>query len=734
MRLFIIIIFLILILPLSILSYPDNVSIEDVLLESQSLISSDWQKSNELALDVYDQSKLQKNHLLTAQALFIIAYHEYYHYGNKDGTIDYYTEGLTYAEQSKDQNIQYDFTMEMAKWYYYRAKDYDQSMDYYHKSIELGKSLNDHKKVGRAYAKSASNFLPEKNWTSLVTALDNGKEHFLKGGFNSYASYYYSDVGLKVWEFDKNKAIDLYLKGLEVDPKNYYANMCIGNAYLTIGLPETAIEHLELSLGTLETKQVKYSTCTNHLSEAYFQIGEYEKADSLCNLNIELCNSQSQNFKRNLPEAYRIKGRIQEQKGDNAQALEYYETAFLLSEKSQFSADRCQSNLSLGEYYLEKDYNTARTHCLKAYEIAEKYNYPKYQARACECLHQVYKNEESYNLSLKYLEDKEKIIASLNENTIIQKLQVFEKLNFREKEIAFEQMIKDEQIKSQSITNNTLRFALVIGAVLLALLISSIKRIKKQNIEINEQTDTLLNINEDLKQSNDELERFAYITSHDLKTPMLIIVQFTKLLAEQLTSNNEPIVKDCLEHIEKGGHRMVRLIDGVLEYSKTSNENTNMEVIDLGYLFSEITELTLDNSKKTYLNIDYSSLPMIKWNYTRILLLFKNMIENGLKYNQSESPSVKVYGQQNDNSYSVHIEDNGIGIKEEYFDKIFVMFNRLHNQRAYTGSGLGLATCKKIVDNFGGEILIESTVNKGTKFEIQFPISMTVTKSEERVA
>lgn len=139
-----------------------------------------------------------------------------------------------------------------------------------------------------------------------------------------------------------------------------------------------------------------------------------------------------------------------------------------------------------------------------------------------------------------------------------------------------------------------------------------------------------------------------------------------------------------------------------------------------------ISELLLSKQTTAKIKYDKDKLPMIHWNYTKILLLFKNLIENGIKYNNKNTPTINIYSIESKENVKIYIEDNGIGIEKEYFYKIFVMFNRLHNQKIYEGTGLGLATCKKIVSDFSGTITVKSKIDEGSVFVLSFPSEMIV--------
>lgn len=291
----------------------------------------------------------------------------------------------------------------------------------------------------------------------------------------------------------------------------------------------------------------------------------------------------------------------------------------------------------------------------------------------------------------------------------------------------------------------------ILGLSLLALLVtyfihlSRVRAVKSKELgylveertaQLQAANKALTNTNKELLDSNKELERFAYIASHDLKTPLHNIIKFSGLLDLKLKGDKNAEIREYLSFIINGGKRMNSLIEDVLEYSKLSRIRSTDEekVIDLNHLIEEIKD-----SISAYLNKQnavveiLTPLPSLKWNHAKLFILLKNLIENGIKYNTSETPIVKLYFEKDKDGAVLYCEDNGIGIEEAYAEKVFQMFYRLHNHSEYEGSGLGLATCKKIVDEFGGKISLESQPHKKTVFKIQFPHQLVVGKDTKAV-
>jgi len=287
----------------------------------------------------------------------------------------------------------------------------------------------------------------------------------------------------------------------------------------------------------------------------------------------------------------------------------------------------------------------------------------------------------------------------------------------------------------------------VLGLLLLGLLVTYFVRlsslrarqseelsrlVRERTTQLEEANRELTIANKELLDSNVELERFAYIASHDLKTPLHNIIKFAGLLNRKLDSSNSREIHEYLSFIIQGGKRMNYLIEDVLEYSKLSkHQNTDQKQnIDLAVLINDIQKSISEYLDQRNATVQITSLlPELYWNYSKVFILLKNLIENGVKYNESAQPAINIYYAEAAQKKTLCIEDNGIGIEEEFFDKIFQMFTRLHNHSEYEGSGLGLATCKKIVEEFEGKISCESQVANGTVFTIALPSHLFATPS-----
>lgn len=271
----------------------------------------------------------------------------------------------------------------------------------------------------------------------------------------------------------------------------------------------------------------------------------------------------------------------------------------------------------------------------------------------------------------------------------------------------------------QNIAANYRPFILLFNYIaLLALFLTVVNSFKLGYARINKQ---LKRTNEKLQVSNAELERFAYIASHDLKSPLRNVVSFLDLFLRRHGATVAPEPKEYLDIAKKNAQQMQHLIEDILEYSQSSNAQLKEEEVDLNQMLKLICDQLKTNSSNKNAEVTVWTLPKVVADATRMHQLFQNLVENGLKYNQSERPSVEVkYFSEAENHYFV-IEDNGIGIPAEYHQRIFKMFERLHTRETYNGTGIGLAICLKNVQEYDGCIEIDSEEGSGTRFHLRFP-------------
>ena len=227
--------------------------------------------------------------------------------------------------------------------------------------------------------------------------------------------------------------------------------------------------------------------------------------------------------------------------------------------------------------------------------------------------------------------------------------------------------------------------------------------------------------NKELAISNTELEQFAYIASHDLQEPLRMVSSFLQLLEKKYKGQLDETAEQYINFAVDGAGRMKALIQALLMYSRIGNKKADFTRVDLNDIAVYVTNVIEEEIKKNQAVITVSPLPVITANNSLISQLLLNLTTNALKYRGETKPRINIGFSEDNSYYTIFVKDNGIGIDRKFFDKIFVIFQRLHNKDEYSGTGIGLAICKKIVEIHKGKIWVESEVGKGTTFYFSIP-------------
>lgn len=232
----------------------------------------------------------------------------------------------------------------------------------------------------------------------------------------------------------------------------------------------------------------------------------------------------------------------------------------------------------------------------------------------------------------------------------------------------------------------------------------------KKNMEIS-----LLNAQ--LKSANAELEQFTYVASHDLKEPLRMVNTFMQKLQKDYAPQLDDKAKKYIHFAVDGSTRMMALISELLLYAKTGEDDTQKELTDINVLIDEVLQMQQGVLAEKGARVSFDPMPKITVFKTGVKILFQNLISNGIKYMpEGVKPHIHITVAENPESWEFAVADNGIGIKPADHKEIFKLFKRLHTKEAYAGTGMGLATCEKIVTRHGGNIRVVSEEGKGSTF------------------
>jgi light-regulated signal transduction histidine kinase (bacteriophytochrome) len=231
--------------------------------------------------------------------------------------------------------------------------------------------------------------------------------------------------------------------------------------------------------------------------------------------------------------------------------------------------------------------------------------------------------------------------------------------------------------------------------------------------------------NQDLERSNKELEQFAYVASHDLQEPLRMVSSYTQLLAQRYRDKLDQDAKDFIGFAVDGANRMQRLIQDLLMYSRITTRARPSAPLDSHGALGEAVNNLQAAIQESGAMVTNDELPEVLGDHIQMVQVFQNLIGNGIKFRKpGEPPRVRVSARRDADRRDLwvfEVADNGIGIEARHFERLFVIFQRLHGKQEYPGTGIGLAMCKRIVERQGGKIWLESEIGKGSRFFFTVP-------------
>ncbi len=244
-----------------------------------------------------------------------------------------------------------------------------------------------------------------------------------------------------------------------------------------------------------------------------------------------------------------------------------------------------------------------------------------------------------------------------------------------------------------------------------------------QQIVMVQDISDLKKAQKELMESNEELQRFAYVASHDLQEPLRMVGSYLQLLERRYGDRLDGDAREFMDYAIDGAERMKVLINDLLDYSRVESRGKPFELTDMNGILRRILRNLNPIIEESGAQITIEELPEIKADEEQVVQLFQNLIGNAIKFHKkNEKPVIQISVQKKDAKFwEFSISDDGIGIAPEYFERIFVIFQRLHTKEEYPGTGIGLAICKRIVERHGGKIWLDSKPGEGTTFYFTFP-------------
>jgi signal transduction histidine kinase len=581
---------------------------------------------------------------------------------------------------------------------YRKVKNYQKSKEYHHLTLELAQKVN--------------------NLDGIEFAYDGlGALYFIAG--------------------DYDKAADFYLKSLDISEKSNNST----NVIITLkNLTEIygAAKHYNLALQNIERAYrladkakdkdafvrvgISYANCL-------YQMGDYEKAIKKINESLSVIQGDNDLVESKIS-AYFTLGGIYFKQKDYKKAAEIFELC-LKDKMSMSRANLAELNVHLGDIEEQKaNYHKALSLYKDGLSIAIEYKDLQWIAKAHNGLHKVYRQMNQPEKALFHLENANIIKDSLNQEDKIKRVAELQfRYDLKNAELQFRYDLKNSESQIQNLKHRQDQISLYSTLGIAIILISFLgyivwlrgannQSLINKNKEIEQQ-------NKRLAESNDALRQFAYASAHDLKEPLRNIGSFITLIQRKYGKMLPEECNEYMGYVTGGTKKMNNLLEDLLAYStlimSNEKEKETSKVSEVVVEIEQNMKATIASKNATIIcNHKVNNLIMSKLHATQLL---QNLISNGIKFVNDKAPVIQITTtEQSNNKVLLTVEDNGIGIKNEYKDKVFQLFQRLHkNDERYEGTGVGLAICKNIVEKYNGDIWLESEENKGTKFFILLP-------------
>lgn len=601
-------------------------------------------------------------------------------------------EAIEYAEKALElsRTLPYDTLQIRAIQYIgeatYRSGEVYRARQYFEDGLALAKKIKHEKYIAFMENSLGLVYLDQGEYEEALRLLHNSLDYYnAHGGKPSRIipiSNNIATVYKKMKQYDE--ALSIYNQVLPIVEQTgslYLAsalNHNIGNLYLDTEEYDKALPFFRKALQIQTNPKYKVFTIGFYINigRLFTQQGQLDSAITYYNKSLQLANE--------INNPYHIQA-VQRGLGDFYQKTGQYEKAIASFRESLKGATKSQKTATIADIQRE---------------MSEAF-YANGQADSA--FHYL-KNHLQLRDTL-YNEDLKHQIAEMNAL-----------FSDKEREMKYRELQSQERFrKTQLIFSIVASLLLILGLIVLFI---RFREKKAANMLLEKQKGAIEVQNQQLTQTNSDLRQFAYVASHDLREPLRTIRSYLQLLQKRLGTQLTEKGKDYIDFAIDGALRMDRLLRELLIYSRIGRENIPYESIDLNEVIDSVKENLHQQITENEAIILVDHLPMIKAQHVRMIQLFQNLISNSIKFRGVETPLIRISYSSTPTHHHICVKDNGIGIADQFQEKVFTIFQRLHTQEEYEGTGIGLALSKRIVEQHGGNIWFESEEGMGTEFHI----------------
>ena len=540
----------------------------------------------------------------------------------------------------------------------------------------------------------------------------------------------HKDVGIY------DKAIDYFLKSLNIceqsgDVRNIIVSeIDIADAYLKAKEIEKALQHIErayqMSLKQYKEKPnddeapAQLASALNKYGNILVARKDYDAALSRQEEALKIY--ETFNVKPYIARTLMHIANIYLETNDYVKAdIKFKEC---LKYESQFTIpDLAELHFRLGMYYIQNNNMTLAEHFfVKSLQVANKYDYKETAQKANYQMFLINFSRHNNVKALEYLNYANALSDSLyNAEKTRRTAEIEFKFDNEKRENEIHALkLRENDLKLQQ--NRIMLISSVVLFIMIVLFLGYTIKMRGRNVQALEQKNSEIQQQyRKLEESNEILSQFAYVAAHDLKEPLRSIGSYIGLIQMRYSKDLPEDAKEYMKFVNNGVKRMYSLLTDLLDFSQVISQQPGSEMVRPNEILMEVQDnlRSAIESKKARIVFN-SNLPLIRMNRLHMTQLFQNLIGNALKFTD-KPPVVKVEAKEENGNIILTIEDNGIGIKKDYSNKVFVLFQQLNKKGDFEGTGIGLTICKNIVEKYNGKIWFDSEENVGTKFYISIP-------------
>ena len=609
------------------------------------------------------------------------------------------------------------------------------ALTYARKALAISDRINYERGIALAYGDLFNgHFYAGSNSDSLKKYAQLLKDQFSLLGdsiamIESYWDFamYYGNIGQPAKEIESyQKALELIRKYQLSEQHEAALLTNIGGVFFSQYRPDKALSYFGQSLALEQSEIGRANALANTGNVYHYLLNKIDSAQIYYDEALEIFTKE---------EEFGGKAIMLSQKGSYLDTLGQLDSAYLLHTQALALAQKHEIGYALPDtyqgfashYLKKKNFKKAIEYGEKAREEVEKQG-NIYQTEAVFLtLNRCYVEVGDYKRAWEVGQDFKTLLDSING---IQMRNQVEELNTT---FNVQQKESENEILRQTVKNRTITaIALILGLILIGSWAISVYRAGQQKqkynalleLKVKERTEELSTVNNRLEKINKELRTFNYIASHDLKEPIRNIGNYIQLIERKLPTDLRQETNPYFNVINSSSSRLHTLLEDISKYSSLANsQDIQKEQINLNELLKTYQLESKETINKLNGVIVNNGLPTIESSPSLIFTIFKNLIENGLKFNESEAPTIELSTQSTEDYHKISFVDNGIGIDQNHLDQIFDMFKRLQNREDYEGTGLGLAIVQLLTDKIGGKIEVKSELQKGSQFILSIPRS-----------